>query len=197
MVIPEERKYRKIMFEVALIVLGVWLALLANSWQDKQRKQAKATLALKSIRVEMAGNLEKLKGEIDEHERRIADFENFSRSEDFQDFAGVLANAGGFSFPYLTAATWDSALAIGATEPMSLEVTRAVTRVRESLATLKSREQRSIDLIYNTHIFKTEETRALIHVSYMMMRDLVEHEKQLIKQLEELLRIIDKELKRG
>jgi hypothetical protein len=76
------RSFLNLLFEVVLIAVGVFLALLANNWHEDREHQAQARAALRNFAGEMEANRQAMQRYRSYHETLARELEQFLRSKE-------------------------------------------------------------------------------------------------------------------
>src|SRR5438552_705206 len=77
-----QRSFFTLLFEVALIAVGVFLALWANSWHEDREHRAQARAALRNFASEMEANRQATQRNRTYHETLVRELEQFLRSKE-------------------------------------------------------------------------------------------------------------------
>ena len=77
----EPKSFLKLLIEVVLIGLGVFLALLADQWRDEHQHRENAREILHYFREEIAANQKAVQNERDYHQKLLQDVESFETSD--------------------------------------------------------------------------------------------------------------------
>src|SRR5262245_14352432 len=80
MSVGERRTFSSLLFEVLLITVGVFLALLANNWHEDREHRAQAKTALRNFLSEMQSNLQAVEKERSYHETLVQELTQFLSS---------------------------------------------------------------------------------------------------------------------
>src|SRR5438132_8570049 len=76
------RSFFNLIFEVALITVGVFLALWANNWHEDREHRAQAEAALRNFVEEMEANLQATQSNRAYHETLARELDQFLRSKE-------------------------------------------------------------------------------------------------------------------
>ncbi len=76
------RSFLNLFFEVALITVGVFLALWANNWHEDREHRAQAQAALRNFTEEMEANLQAVQGNRQYHETLARELHEFLASNE-------------------------------------------------------------------------------------------------------------------
>lgn len=124
-----------VLFEAALIVLGVLLGLLANQWRTERAHDETARSALRAIRAELQGNHEQVERLLPYHQQirdslyvfsvRVTEGENVVVTP--SDMQRALPK--GFSVPLLQTTAWELAKQTGAVNHMDFEIATDLARL--------------------------------------------------------------------
>ena len=78
----EQRSFLNLIFEVALIAVGVFLALWANNWHEDREHRAQARAALRNFVAEMETNREAMQRNRAYHEALVRELREFRASKE-------------------------------------------------------------------------------------------------------------------
>ena len=78
----EHRSFFNLIFEVALIAVGVFLALWANNWHEDREHRAQAKAALRNFAAEMETNRQAMQRNRDYHEAFARELKEFLESKE-------------------------------------------------------------------------------------------------------------------
>lgn len=76
------RSFLNLFFEVALITVGVFLALWANNWHENREHRAQAQAALRNFAAEMEANRQALQSNLKYHETLARELREFLASKE-------------------------------------------------------------------------------------------------------------------
>ena len=76
------KSFLNLIFEVALITIGVFLALWANNWHEDREHRAQGQAALRNFAEEMEGNLQATQGNRQYHETLARELHEFLASKE-------------------------------------------------------------------------------------------------------------------
>jgi hypothetical protein len=127
-----ESPIRRILFESALIVFSILLALAVNQWVDARKQRALTEHALTAIRDELTGNADRIRNGLPYHrslEAELRHQDSVGVVHRYTDFVRGAPDWSGFKNPELDGTAWQSALTLGAVSNMAFDTVRALSRL--------------------------------------------------------------------
>lgn len=117
----------KALFEAALIVLSVLLALVVNEWREDQQQQQRAGVALQSIQAELRENLQSVRRARANHLAMQTSLRTLATRG--QTPPPDIYLGGIFNPALVSASAWEAARESGMTEHLPYELVLALSRV--------------------------------------------------------------------
>ena len=188
----------KLGLEFASIVVGIFLALVANDWYQGKLDRDLGREALFYIRSEIAEN----RKEIEQKMPRIKAIQSLLQSypeEGQMSVTQIIREMNvklghGFDMPLLKRSAWESAQSTGAAKHIKYAIVRelAVMATLEDL--VEKRNDRLLSLVYNPDITDPTKVRGLITTAKMLGGDNIGTLNDLLKIYEKNIKLLDKEL---
>jgi len=183
----------KLVLEVALISVGVFLGLLGEQWRERSHQRELAEQALRRFKTEITANRTMIAGVRDYHADRLKELKQYFAANTEADRRKVnIKMTMGISPAFIEQSAWDLALA-----------TQSLTYIESELGVLLSR-------IYNTQQAITGESQAFVQAMFVRppgdgetaylaaaqayFGDMAFFEPALLKYYEDILPKIDKVL---
>ena len=174
----------KYIFEVVLIVLGVFLGLFVNELRIEQRDLARAERALEQITAELQFN-QKMITRISVHHVAVKDsLDALLSRTDFQENTVTLPELwksmlGGFGVVGLQRQAWTLANRLGALEHMDYETASKLSRTYDLQEFYTAKYDRLADNFYLAPNVDPNNREGLVFALAMLANDIVVHEEDL------------------
>lgn len=179
----------RLLFESALIVLSILLALAVAEWRDARRERAQVATALDAIARELADNRQAVTRELPYHQEvrgalaaLVRDPEAVAATARGQraDWGSEVAPEG-LRAPALRSTAWETAQAQGILLAMDYDVAYLVAGVYgiQQLGVAQT-VPRLVDAIFAPASFDPEQLPALLHQILALTNELVEQERYLL-----------------
>jgi hypothetical protein len=139
----------KLVLEVALIGVGVFLGLLGEQWRESSRHRELAEQALRRFRTEVAANRQSVAGVKDYHADRLKDINLFFRTPPAKRRVEELHLTRSAAPAFLDHTAWDLALATQSLTYLDNDLAYAISSAYSAQAVLQGLEVAFLQAIYN------------------------------------------------
>lgn len=183
-----ERSFLNLFFEVALISVGVFLALWANNWHEEREHRAQARAALRNFAGEMKANREATQRNRQYHEtlaRELNQFlaskepatnERFFKSIHFEGVRPVI-------FEHTA---WDLALATQALSYLKPELAFAISKVYNQQNTLQKLEDSFLAAAFTPASLSSDNLGGLASAMEYYLIDVNQQEPAMVSRYEQI-----------
>ena len=194
----KKETWGKLGLEFVSIVLGIFLALLANQWYEGKRNRDMGREALVHIREEIRANKREVERVLPQLEATQSLLNAYTGTEGKSMFAivGEMSQRmdSGFQTPILQHGSWDSAQSTGLVKYIDYGIVRelSATASRENL--VAKRSDRLLSLVYNPEVADPAKTPGLLITARLLGSDNIQTLKRLARDYDRNLTLIAKEL---
>ena len=127
-----ESPIRRFLFESALIVFSILLALAVNQWSDSRKQRELTERALTAIRGEITGNVKRIEEGRPYHfslETELRRADSAGVVHRYSDLKHAAPDWSGFENPELDATAWQSALTLGVAPNLGFDTLQTLSRL--------------------------------------------------------------------
>ena len=199
MKIVKSVNWGKLGLEFLSIIVGIFLALLANDYYQKLQNRKLGKQAMGHIRQEIMAN----KSEIETKLPHVKAIQNLVQQYTDLEGRSLMIIIGemnqqmghGFEMPVLQRGEWESAKSSGIVKHIPYHVVRELSQMSSMEDMVKKRGDRMLELIYNPDIVDGDKTEGLLVTAKLLIGDNLDTLAKLVKAYERILAILAKELK--
>ncbi len=127
-----ESPIRRFLFESALIVFSILLALGVNQWADSRKQRALTDRALAAIQAEIVGNADRIRERRPYHlslESELKRADSVGAVRRYSDLKHAAPDWSGFENPELDGTAWQSALTLGVAPNLGFDTLQTLSRL--------------------------------------------------------------------
>lgn len=191
--IVEPKTFFKLLVEVVLVALGVFLALLADQWREDRQHRENAREILSYFREEIAANQKALQSERAYHEKLLQDIQSFETSDASKTlpsfFTGV--HYSGLHPITLEQTARDLALANQSFSYLKPQLAYAIARVYTRQQALQTLQNSFLQSAFTPSSFATPDASGLVTAMKTYLADVNILEPDLLRMYNDLLPQID------
>ena len=129
---PHESPIRRFLFESALIVFSILLALAVNQWADSRKQRQLTDRALTAIHSEIAQNADRIRERRPYHvslESELKRADSTGNVHRYSDLKHAAPDWSGFENPELDATAWQSAMTLGVAPNLGFDTLQTLSRM--------------------------------------------------------------------
>ena len=191
--ILEPKSFFKLLIEVILIGLGVFLALLADQWRENHQHRENAREILRYFREEIAANQKAVQSERAYHEKLLQDIETFETSNAPKTLQSLITNAhfSGLHPIMFEQTARDLALANQSLSYLSPQLAYAISRVYTRQQALQTLQNSFLQSAFTPNAFAGQDATGLVTAMKSYLIDMNIQEPDLVRLYGELLPQID------
>jgi hypothetical protein len=127
-----ESPIRRFLFESALIVFSILLALAVNQWADSRKQHELTRRALSAIQTEIAGNADRIRERRPYHlslESELKRADSTGAVHRYLDLKRAAPDWSGFENPELDETAWQSAMTLGVAPNLGFDTLQTLSRL--------------------------------------------------------------------
>jgi hypothetical protein len=127
-----ESPIRRFLFESALIVFSILLALAVNQWSDSRKQRELTRRALSAIQTEIVGNADRIRERRPYHlslESELKRADSIGRVHRYSDLKHAAPDWSGFENPELDETAWQSAMTLGVAPTLGFDTLQTLSRL--------------------------------------------------------------------
>lgn len=172
---------KKVLIEIIPVLVGILLALLINSWQQKLREEAYLKNSIQSIINENEENIKELNHAI-KRQAILLDTLDKYMEEDRYSLADVLQKSQGVYTPDLKSTTWMFLIQDSKHTLVTYEFINMLAEIEKYEGLINRYNDKLGDIIFQPDFFDNPRMKM---VCYALFSDFGQTEQSLIKHLEE------------
>jgi hypothetical protein len=183
----------KLLFEVGLVSLGVFLALIAGQWRDTREHRAQANATLRYFRDDLVANQHAILAERAYHEslmREVDGYLNSPEPKTTQSFDASVHFKGIHPIIFERTA-WDLAVGNQTLSNLDPSLAYAISRVYTRQQEFQTMENGFMQAAFAPTSFTTQDPTGFVTALSVYMHDVNIEEPSLLKSYEQLLPQID------
>ncbi len=181
-----------ILFEVLFISVGVFIALLANNWNQDRENHAKTRAALRNFLTETETNLQATKSERDYHEKLAQELNqvvNSSEPVTAERLQQEVHSTGLHPITFEHTA-WDLALATQALSYLPPDLAFEISKAYTKQTAFQTLENSFLIAMYTPGTFAKNNAEGYATAMYLYLGDVNVQEPLIIKQYEKVLPLL-------
>ncbi len=169
----EHRTFLSLFFEVFLITVGVFLALLANNWHEDREHRTKARDALRNFLGEMETNREAIQHNREYHETLARQLDRFVRSDQpaTEERMNKEVHFEGIRPVIFEHTAWDLALATQALSYLNPDLAFDISKVYTQQSAFQTLENTFLAAVYTPSSLAPDSVKSLADAMKMFLGD--------------------------
>jgi hypothetical protein len=189
----EPKSFLKLLIEVILIGLGVFLALLADQWRENHQHRENAREILRYFREEIAANQKAMQSERAYHEKLLQDVESFEISNAPKTLPSFITSVhfSGLHPIVFEQTARDLALTNQSLSYLSPQLAYAISRVYTRQQALQVLQNSFLQSAFTPNAFAGQDATGLVTAMKSYLIDVNIQEPDLVRLYGELLPQID------
>lgn len=184
-----ERSFLNLVFEVALIAIGVFLALLANNWHENQEHRAQAEAALRNFAGEMETNLQAMQRYRQYHDTLARELHEFlaSKEPSTDDRFNNSVHFEGMRPVIFEHSAWDLALATQALSYLKPELAFDIAKVYTQQTAFQKLEDSFLASAFTPAILSSENLKGLAPAMEIYLIEVNQQEPEMVSRYEKII----------
>jgi hypothetical protein len=183
-----ERSFLNLLFEVALIALGVFIALWANNWHENREHRAPAQAALRNFAGEMEANRLATQSNRQYHETLIRELEEFLASAELpsEDRYNKTVHFKGIRPVIFEHTAWDLALATQALSYLKPDLAFDISKVYTKQNAFQTLEDSFLAAAFTPNL-SSDNVKGLANAMKVYLADVNQLEPAMIARYEQII----------
>ena len=183
------RSFFGLLFEVVLIAIGVFLALLANNWHEDRQHRERARAALRNFLEEMETNRQATQSYRQYHESLTDELSEFLQSKEpiTEERLGKEVHFEGMRPVIFEHTAWDLALATQALSYLDPDLAFAISKVYTQQDAFQTLENSFLASAFTPSNMSGDNLKGLATAMLTYLRDVNVYEPAIIRRYDEVI----------
>jgi hypothetical protein len=183
------RSFLNLLFEVALIAIGVFIALWANNWHENREHRAQAQAALRNFAGEMEANREATQKNRQYHETLARELHEFLESKEppTDDRFRTSVHYAGLRPVTFEHTAWDLALATQALSYLEPALAFDISKVYTQQNSLQKLQDSFLAAAFTPASLSSDTLKGLAPAMAFYLGDVNQHEPALVSRYEKVI----------
>jgi len=184
-----QRSFFNLLFEVALIAVGVFLALWANNWQEDREHRAQAKAALRNFAAEMEANRQATQRNRAYHETFAHELREFLASKEpaNEDRLNKSVHFEGMRPVIFEHAAWDLALATQALSYLDPDLAFDISKVYTGQSAFQKLEDRFLAAAFTPASLSSDNVKGMATAMELYLIDVNQQEPAILQLYDKVI----------